>query len=62
LWQRFFSIVEAGLVKSISVIIPAYNRAHLPGETLRSLLAQTSPAAGVIMADDGYTENRGFEL
>jgi glycosyltransferase involved in cell wall biosynthesis len=28
---------------SISVIIPAYNRAHLIGETLRSLFMQTNP-------------------
>jgi glycosyltransferase involved in cell wall biosynthesis len=31
-------------MSGISVIIPAYNRADLIGETLRSLLNQTLPA------------------
>jgi GT2 family glycosyltransferase len=38
---------------SISVIIPAYNRAGLIGETLRSLLNQTLPAKEIIVVDDG---------
>jgi glycosyltransferase involved in cell wall biosynthesis len=37
----------------ISVIIPAYNRAHLLGETLRSILNQTVTADEVIIVDDG---------
>ena len=37
----------------ISVIIPAYNRAELIGETLRSLLNQTAPAREIIVVDDG---------
>lgn len=43
-------------MKSISVIIPAYNRAHLIGETLRSLLMQTRPADEIIVVDDGSTD------
>ena len=43
-------------MSSISVIIPAYNRAHLIGETLRSLLLQTRPAEEVIVVDDGSTD------
>jgi glycosyltransferase involved in cell wall biosynthesis len=38
---------------SISVIIPAYNRAGLIGETLRSLLNQTVSAKEIIVVDDG---------
>jgi glycosyltransferase involved in cell wall biosynthesis len=41
---------------SISVIIPAYNRAELIGETLRSLLNQTVPAREIILVDDGSTD------
>jgi hypothetical protein len=38
---------------NISVIIPAYNRANLIGETLKSLLNQTVPAKEIIVVDDG---------
>jgi len=41
---------------SISVIIPAYNRAGLIGETLQSLLKQTLPAKEIIVVDDGSTD------
>ena len=41
---------------SISVIIPAYNRAELIGETLRSLLNQTVLAKEIIVVDDGSTD------
>jgi glycosyltransferase involved in cell wall biosynthesis len=40
----------------ISVIIPAYNRADLIGETLRSLLNQTLPAQEIIVVDDGSSD------
>jgi len=40
----------------ISVIIPAYNRAELIGETLRSLLNQTLSAREIIVVDDGSTD------
>lgn len=41
----------------ISVIIPAYNRANLIGETLRSLLNQTVQAKEIIVVDDGSTDS-----
>ena len=43
-------------MSDISVIIPAYNRAELIGETLRSLLNQTIPAKEIIVVDDGSTD------
>ncbi len=41
---------------TISVIIPAYNRAELLPATLRSLLGQTLPADEIIVVDDGSTD------
>jgi GT2 family glycosyltransferase len=41
---------------SISVIIPAYNRVSLIGETLQSLLNQTVQAKEIIVVDDGSTD------
>ena len=41
---------------SISVIIPAYNRAELIGETLRTLWNQTVQAKEIIVVDDGSTD------
>lgn len=40
----------------ISVIIPAYNRAGLIGETLRSVWNQTLPPKEIIVVDDGSTD------
>lgn len=44
------------MVPDISVVIPAYNRAGLIGETLESVLRQSLPAREVIVVDDGSTD------
>lgn len=41
----------------ISIIIPTYNRAHLIGETLDSILVQTYPHWECIVVDDGSKDN-----
>ncbi|MGE3689833.1 MAG: glycosyltransferase family 2 protein [Novosphingobium sp.] len=40
----------------ISTIIPAYNRADLIGETLRTVLSQSLPPHEVIVVDDGSSD------
>jgi glycosyltransferase involved in cell wall biosynthesis len=41
----------------VSIIIPAYNRAHLLGTAIRSAQAQTYPLKQIIVVDDGSTDN-----
>src|SRR6185503_14566151 len=40
-----------------SVIIPVYNRSHLLGETIDTVLAQTHPHFEIILVDDGSKED-----
>ncbi len=40
----------------VSIIIPTFNRAHLIGETLDSIIAQTYPNWECIVVDDGSTD------
>jgi len=41
----------------VSIIIPNYNRAHLIGETLDSIIAQSYPGWECIIVDDGSIDN-----
>ena len=41
---------------TVCAIVPTYNRAHLIGECLDSLLCQTRPLSEIIVVDDGSTD------
>jgi len=42
-----------------TVVIPVYNRAHLLGETLRSVLIQTEQDFEIVVVDDGSSDDPG---
>ncbi len=41
----------------ISIIVPTYNRANLIGQTIKSVVAQTSPAWELVIVDDHSTDD-----
>lgn len=43
--------------EKVSIILPTYNRAHLLGKTLESILGQTYPFFELILVDDGSTDD-----
>src|ERR1051326_4808340 len=47
------------LATQLTVIVPAYNEAACIGDTVRSILGQTTPPATVLVVDDGSTDGTG---
>jgi glycosyltransferase involved in cell wall biosynthesis len=41
----------------VSIVIPAFNRAHLIGETIQSVIDQTYQNWELIVVDDGSDDN-----
>ena len=44
-------------IPRISVIIPTYNRVHLVGRAIQSVLDQTYQNFDIVVIDDGSTDN-----
>ena len=45
------------MTPDVSVVVPTYNRAHLLGPSLASLLAQEGVALEIVLVDDGSTDD-----
>ncbi|MFF2371029.1 glycosyltransferase family 2 protein [Agromyces sp. NPDC058110] len=50
------------MADAVSVIIPTYNRRHVVGRAIESVLAQTVPVGEVIVVDDGSTDGTAAYL
>ena len=48
---------EAHRPGSITVVVPAYNRAAVIGHTLQAIFQQTRPAAEILVVDDGSSDS-----
>jgi glycosyltransferase involved in cell wall biosynthesis len=55
--ERTVSGGPGHIMACVSVITPTFNRAHLIGETMRSILAQTFDDLEILVIDDGSTDN-----
>ena len=42
---------------TVSIILPTFNRVRLIGRVIKSILSQTYPDFGIIVVDDGSTNN-----
>lgn len=56
------SAMAADSRPTVSVIIPTYNRAHMVGAAIDSLLAQTRRPTQIIVVDDGSTDDTSSVL
>src|SRR4051794_23346320 len=46
-----------GTIGDVSVVVTTYQHAHLLGDALASVLAQTVPPREVVVVDDGSTDD-----